>query len=125
MTNWFVKRLVYTYLFGDFLCTLVEPCLLLYIVHGGSQYKDSYSWAKSLLILVNVFYLLEVGIQQLLILLFYYRLERQQSNRLHGLQHSIMTASDVDLESEDPIGHSQISDEKITLLGSDKNMDET
>ena len=62
MTNWFVKRLVYLYIFGDFMCTIIRPILLVYVALNDSVHVASYGWAVSFNLLIEVCYLLEAAI---------------------------------------------------------------
>ena len=62
MTDWFITRLIIAYLIGDFFVCLVKPCLIVWISFGKLVDIDSYTWAKSIYLIIESFYLFEVNI---------------------------------------------------------------
>jgi len=76
MTYWFILRLAIVYFIGVCMCELLKPAIYVTIqTDGNLSHLDNYTWAKSLSLLIQVFYLIETNLQQLLIILFYYRLD--------------------------------------------------
>lgn len=95
MTYWFVIRLAICFLVGDIFCNLIKPVIYVTLADGTHQPLDPYTWAKTWSVCVQIVYLIEVNLQQLLILFFYYRLNEQQDTRkLH--RNSMQTASQYD-----------------------------
>ena len=70
---WFVRRLSVAYITGILLCNLLKP--IVFMTVNKHAVIEEFTWAKSWFVISDSIYLITVNTQQLLILLFYYRLD--------------------------------------------------
>ena len=74
-TYWFVKRVSVCYIVGVLLCNLIKPIVFTTISKGDMVSLDPFTWTKSWSLVIEEIYMVTINTQQLLILLFYYRLD--------------------------------------------------
>ena len=106
MTCWFINRLVLVYIIGDILCNLLKPIIFITIFENMTTSLDAYTWAKSWSLVITMIYLIEINLQQLLILLFYYRLDQQQGAER---RNSVLTDAAYSLSSGSSHAHDEIT----------------
>jgi len=76
-----VRSLAITFLVGGLLMNVGKPLLFLLLSSPQNKHKDNYTWAKSWVTLIVTFYIIVINVQQLLILLFYYRLDQKKDRK--------------------------------------------
>ena len=99
---------------------VAEPLVFLYVSKMDRTHKNDYTWAKSWGSLIETCYLINTNVQQLLILLFYYRLD-QNSARSHNNRYSMQTTSNYNFSSSDDTESSHDPTEKFSLWNSSGN----
>ena len=78
VTFWFVKRLVIAYMIGSILCNLLRPIVLISVDKHDRDGLDPFTFAKSWFMVINSIYMIQVCSQQLLILHFYNRVDKNR-----------------------------------------------
>ena len=105
MIFWFVRSLAIIFFISGLILNIIKPNIFGYLQNRRDQKLDAYTWVKSWSILINTAYLVVLTAQQLMILLFYYRLDQRSKHRSkRENRYSMQTMSQYDMSSESEFG---------------------
>ena len=118
MIFWFVRSLAIIFFLSGVILNILKPFIFIHLYRNKDSHADDFTWQKSWSVLINASYQVVINIQQLMILLFYYRLDQRSNFRRHRRneenRYSMQTVSQYEPSSDSEYG--QEDHDKLTIF---------